>query len=136
MATQLDGCRQGYRNQTCILAGEKETQEIRVGFGDQCNAIALLQSHAEQLAGKYMCRLTQLSIGKRRIQGTSACIEICSGTALCCIVESLAQSSEVRGTKRQFMQSWCRFCFQNRLFPCRILKTSKTLSDASVTKPE
>jgi hypothetical protein len=45
------------------LTGKKEPQEVRIGFGNQGDTVAFLQTHTEQLARQHASLCTQLRIG-------------------------------------------------------------------------
>ena len=112
MPAQIHGSRQGNRNQPGILAGEKETQEIRGGFRNQRNPIALPETGTEQLACEHARLCAQFPVRKCCVKLTPARVKISACFTLCRVIQGCSESGEISGSKWQIVYSWCRYCAQ------------------------
>ena len=89
------------------MVAEKETYEVRVGLGDECNAVALGKSKAQELVRKFECLCAQFAVGNAGVDSAAAGVEVGTGFAFCSVVERFSQRGEISRSKWQTVIRWC-----------------------------
>ncbi len=97
MATQVDGGRQRYRHDGCILAGVEHDGEIRMGMGDQRHAGAAPQTLQATRKGARPVAQFALRQDCGQFATTIVVIEACLPSRS--KIESLGQRGKFRATQ-------------------------------------
>ena len=93
-ATERGGERERRRDQAGDLAGEEGDDEIRPGFGDDCDAFACGEAAAEQMAGQRPGLVPQLRVAERFGEVALGGIEVEAGLPLRCVVQRVEDGRE------------------------------------------
>jgi hypothetical protein len=113
--TQLYRGGQGHGYQAGILAGEEETDEFRVGLGDQRYALALLCSQADQLGCQLKALFAQIPVGDARIDRPATGVEVDASLTERCVVQGLGQGGEIAAPVREVVLRRCTSKFLHRV---------------------
>ena len=81
-------------------AGAEQRSEFGAGFGDQRDAVFLLDPHRDQPVGGLLRILAHLRIGIDAFERPAHVVEIQAFRAACSVIEGLVESREVRTAAR------------------------------------
>ena len=91
-ATQTHRCRKRHRDQTCVLAGEEQDDELGARLGNQCNPVATRDvDQSEKTPGRVHRLRAQLPIAQLTYDFATAVEERHAMTASCGVVQRFVQ---------------------------------------------